>query len=426
MSAIFGHEFGHFYWSQEIEPNQERLRRFREIFGDDREDYQASLDQHYSGHNERSPEHISVYATSHPWEDWAETFAHYLHMRDVLETAHEYGLAPRAVEPTFNFDYGVQEWRRLSVAFNEINRSMGLQDLYPFTISDAVEEKLRFIHEVVESPFRAWYQGFVSIQVALHHETVYRYDQPVSFTPHLVRLRPAPHCRTPILAYSLKVSPEDHFLNWQQDPYGNHIARFVFPTPSKELRVTVDLLADMTVINPFDFFVDDHAKTYPFSYGDVLERELGPYLSHPQPEAALSKLAEELREDGVGTVDYLVKINSALRDRVGYVIRMEPGVQTPEETLTKALGSCRDSAWLAVQLLRNLGLAARFVSGYLIQLKADQKSLDGPSGSETDFTDLPRLGRVLHPWGRDGSASTRLRDCWPGKGTSRWRPAPNR
>ncbi len=237
----------------------------------------------------------------------------------------------------------------------------------------------------------------MSIHVALHHETVYSYDQAVCLAPHLVRLRPAAHCRTPILAYSLKVTPEDHFLNWQQDPYGNHIARFVFPNPTKELRVTVDLLADMTVINPFDFFLNEDVQSFPFTYEATLRRELAPYLEAETPEPRLAKLVEELRRDKIGTVDYLVEINTRLQKLVDYVIRMEPGVQTPETTLTVGTGSCRDSAWLAVQLLRHLGIAARFVSGYLIQLKPDVASLDGPSGASQDFTDLHAWAEAFIP-----------------------------
>lgn len=237
----------------------------------------------------------------------------------------------------------------------------------------------------------------MSIHVALHHETIYRYDQPVTLAPHLVRLRPASHCRTPILAYSLKVSPADHFLNWQQDPYGNHIARFVFPNPCQEFKVRVDLLADMTVINPFDFFLDDDVKTFPFAYSDTQRKELAPYLDAAEPGPELAALIAKLKRSDIGTVDYLVEINSALRDRVSYLIRMEPGVQAPEETLSKASGSCRDSAWLAVQLLRHLGIAARFVSGYLIQLKADVAALDGPSGTDKDFTDLHAWAEAFIP-----------------------------
>ncbi|HEY0269158.1 MAG TPA: transglutaminase N-terminal domain-containing protein, partial [Methyloradius sp.] len=118
----------------------------------------------------------------------------------------------------------------------------------------------------------------MAIRVALHHKTSYQFDRLVSLSPHEVRLKPAAHARTPILSYSLSVIPEKHFINWQQDPYGNYIARFVFPEKVRELEFTVDLVADMTVINPFDFFVEKYAETYPFKYTEQLEHELSPYL----------------------------------------------------------------------------------------------------------------------------------------------------
>ncbi|MFA5503905.1 MAG: transglutaminase family protein [Vulcanimicrobiota bacterium] len=237
----------------------------------------------------------------------------------------------------------------------------------------------------------------MSIRVALSHRTTYRYGHPVEFTPHVVRLRPAPHCRTPILSYSLTVKPKDHFLNWQQDPYGNHVARFVFPKKARELCFQVDLVADMTVINPFDFFLEEAVTRFPFEYGPTLKKELAPYLQCDIVEPALARLIAEVRRGEIQTIDYLVEINRVLNQRVEYVIRMEPGVQTPTVTLESGKGSCRDSAWLAVQLLRNLGLAARFVSGYLIQLTADQKSPDGPVGPEADFTDLHAWAEVFVP-----------------------------
>ncbi len=241
----------------------------------------------------------------------------------------------------------------------------------------------------------------MAIRVALHHRTCYRYDHPVILTPHEVRLRPAPHARTPIHSYSLRVLPAKHFINWQQDPYGNYIGRFVFPEPSRELSFTVDLVADMTVINPFDFFVEDYANTFPFEYAEQLRYELAPYLM-PQPAGPLlGRWIEDMRREeltpGLITQDYLVNLNRRLQGDIAYLVRMEVGVQTPEETLHKASGSCRDTAWLLVQILRHMGLAARFVSGYLIQLTADVKALDGPSGTERDFTDLHAWAEVYVP-----------------------------
>jgi uncharacterized protein (DUF2126 family)/transglutaminase-like putative cysteine protease len=237
----------------------------------------------------------------------------------------------------------------------------------------------------------------MAIRVALNHQTTYRYDRLVTLAPHVIRLRPAPHCRTPIVSYALKVHPQDHFLNWQQDPYSNYLARLVFPRPSQELRVEVDLIAELTVIDPFDFFVENSAETFPFIYEPVLARELIPFLEKQAAGPLLQGLIESYRRSGIRTVDYLVEINSRLQRAVGYVIRMEPGIQSPEETLTLKKGSCRDSAWLLVQLLRHLGLAARFVSGYLIQLAPDVKSLDGPSGPAADFTDLHAWAEVYLP-----------------------------
>ena len=237
----------------------------------------------------------------------------------------------------------------------------------------------------------------MAIRVALHHKTVYRYDRLVTLQPHVVRLRPAPHCRTPILSYSLRIQPKDHFLNWQQDPYSNYHARLVFNELARELVVEVDLVAEMTAINPFDFFLETSAEHCPFTYDPLLARELIPYRETLPAGPKLEALVAELRRDKIRTNDYLVLINQRLQREVKYIIRLEPGVQTCEETLTNGTGSCRDSAWLMVQVLRRLGLAARFVSGYLIQLTADEKALDGPSGPEKDFTDLHAWAEVYLP-----------------------------
>jgi uncharacterized protein (DUF2126 family) len=237
----------------------------------------------------------------------------------------------------------------------------------------------------------------VSIHVALNHVTHYRYDRRVTLSPQVVRLRPAPHCRTPILSYSLRIEPGGHFINWQQDPFANHLARLVFPEQTREFKVTVDLVAEMSVYNPFDFFLEPYAEQFPFGYAPELGHDLLPYLVKGELTPKLKALVQSIDLKPQRTIDFLVSLNQRLQRDIKYLIRMEPGVQTPEETLTNASGSCRDSGWLLVQVLRHLGLAARFVSGYLIQLKPDVKALDGPSGAETDFTDLHAWCEVYLP-----------------------------
>ena len=237
----------------------------------------------------------------------------------------------------------------------------------------------------------------MSIHVALNHVTHYRYDRPVSLSPQIVRLRPAPHSRTPILSYSLKVTPDEHFINWQQDPQSNYLARLVFPEKTREFKVEVDLVAELSVINPFDFFLEPGAEKFPFAYEPGLRHELLPFLEQLPASPLFKAFVDSIARDSTPTVDFLVALNQRVQRAIGYVIRLEPGVQTPAETLIKAKGSCRDSAWLLVQVLRHLGLAARFVSGYLIQLTPDVKSLDGPSGTEVDFTDLHAWTEVYLP-----------------------------
>lgn len=237
----------------------------------------------------------------------------------------------------------------------------------------------------------------MSIQVALNHTTEYVFDRPIQLFPHVVRLKPAAHCRTPILSYSLRVEPDSHFLNWQQDPFGNYLGRLAFPEISDRLKVEVDLVAELVVINPFDFFLDEYAQTYPFSYEDQLAQELAPYLQVRERGERLTSWLKEVDLSEKGTVDFLVEQNVRLQNDIDYSIRMEPGVQTCEDTLDRGIGSCRDTGWLLVQVLRHLGLAARFVSGYLVQLAPDQESLDGPSGPTEDFTDLHAWAEVYIP-----------------------------
>ena len=246
----------------------------------------------------------------------------------------------------------------------------------------------------------------MGIKVALEHRTSYTFDRLVEVYPHVVRLRPAPHSRTPIEAYSLQVEPADHFINWQQDAFGNFLARLVFPNRARSLTITVGLIADMKVINPFDFFIEDWAEQIGFEYPKALAEDLKPYL-RPVDEAGEGSGPGDLVQawvknfavaPGTRTIDFLVALNRAVNADVGYSLRMEPGVQTPDFTLRTGIGSCRDSAWLLVSILRQLGLAARFVSGYLVQLTSDVEALDGPSGPCRRLHRFARLGRGVHPW----------------------------
>jgi uncharacterized protein (DUF2126 family)/transglutaminase-like putative cysteine protease len=237
----------------------------------------------------------------------------------------------------------------------------------------------------------------MSILVSLHHVTRYQYDRPVWLGPQVIRLRPAPHCRTRVPSYVLKVTPAQHFVNWQQDPNGNWLARFVFPERTREFSITVDLTADMAVINPFDFFVEPFAETFPFDYPAEFAEELAPYLYAEPVGPRLAAFLASIPRERKNTVDFLVELNQRLRQEIRYVVRMEAGVQALEDTLAAKSGSCRDSAWLLVQVLRNVGLAARFVSGYLIQLRPDVAALEGPVGATQDFTDLHAWAEVYLP-----------------------------
>lgn len=237
----------------------------------------------------------------------------------------------------------------------------------------------------------------LAIIAALNHVTHYRYDRPVVLGPQIIRLRPAPHCRAAIKSYALKVSPAQHFVNWQQDPSGNWLARYVFPEPVSEFRIEVDLVTELSIINPFDFFVETNAEVFPFVYPEELQAELAPYLVTEPAGPLLIDLLARVPREPVNTVNFVVDLNARLQGMIAYGIRMEPGVQEPEHTLQIKSGSCRDTSWLLVQILRQLGLAARFVSGYLIQMKADIDPLEGPRGTDKDFTDLHAWAEVYIP-----------------------------
>src|ERR1039457_1222149 len=237
----------------------------------------------------------------------------------------------------------------------------------------------------------------MSIQVALNHRTQYRYDKTVSVGPQVIRLRPAPHCRTPILSYSLSVTPAGHLLNWQLDLHNNHLARLLFPDKTDEFVVEVDLVAELSPFNPFDFFLEPGVENYPFEYAPELANDLEPYLSVEPAGPLLQAFLVKFGREKLGTISFLVDLNRKVRNNIDYVTRLDPGVQTCEQTLEKRTGSCRDSAWLLVQILRHLGIAARFVSGYLIQLAPDEIASDGPSGPQKDSADFHAWAEAFLP-----------------------------
>ncbi len=265
----------------------------------------------------------------------------------------------------------------------------------------------------------------MSIQVALHHRTTYRYDKPVALGPQVVRLRPAPHSRTSVLSYSLTVEPKQHFINWQQDPQGNHLARLVFPEKTDIFEVVVDLVADMTVINPFDFFLEPAAEQWPFAYDASLAEEIAPFRKVKPAGPLLSAWLAKVDPNPQRTIDFIVGLNARLQQEIGYIVRLEPGVQDCEETLSLAKGSCRDTGWLLVTIMRHLGFAARFASGYLIQLMPDEKPLEGPEGpTTTSPTSMPGARSICRA--QDGSDSIRHRACSPAKAISRSPARPSR
>jgi uncharacterized protein (DUF2126 family)/transglutaminase-like putative cysteine protease len=234
----------------------------------------------------------------------------------------------------------------------------------------------------------------MGIQVALHHRTVYRYDKAITLGPQVIQLRPAFHSRTPILDYSLDVTPRNHRINWQLDPHANRLARLLFSGKTDEFLVDVNLVADLFPINPFEFFLEPGVEEYPFAYAPELAKDLEPYRQVDTPGVLLKAFLADFVGRNSGTIALLIDLNRKVREEIAYGTRLEPGVQTSEETLEKRSGSCRDSAWLLVQSLRNLGVAARFVSGYLIQLAAEEGSPDGP---KTDSADLHAWAEAFLP-----------------------------
>lgn len=239
----------------------------------------------------------------------------------------------------------------------------------------------------------------MAIKVALNHRTFYNYDRFATLGPQVVRLRPAPHCRSRIVSYSLKVHPEETFVNWQQDPQSNYIARLLLQEPTKSFGLEIDLVVDLAPINPFDFFLEESATSYPFEYSSVLKKELRPYFSKIPLRGRFKEFVESIDVSKKDTNDFVAEINQKVNSSLEYTLRMDPGIFSPEKTLKVGKGSCRDFAWLLVHVFRRLGIAARFVSGYSIQLKPDQVPVeeDAGAGVEEDCCDLHAWCEVYLP-----------------------------
>jgi transglutaminase-like putative cysteine protease len=232
--------------------------------------------------------------------------------------------------------------------------------------------------------------------VSLRHSTRYLYDRPVTLGPHEIRLKPAPACRTPVPSYTLAVRPARHTMHWHYDAAGNHVARVLFQDRIALLEIDVALTADLTPVNPFDFLVEPGAERFPPAYPDAARPDLAPFLATAGSGERLQRWLKDFRSsdrpEGRGTVDLLVHINERVKRDIGYVTRMEHGVQSCEDTLELRSGSCRDSSWLLTQVLRHLGIAARFVSGYLIQLSGS-----APDAPRTDSADLHAWAEAYVP-----------------------------
>jgi uncharacterized protein (DUF2126 family)/transglutaminase-like putative cysteine protease len=230
------------------------------------------------------------------------------------------------------------------------------------------------------------------VRVLVQHRSRYVYPTPTLLGPQVIRLRPSDHARARVESYRLDIAPE-HRVHWQRDPHGNRVARVTFKSGQRveALEIVVELAVDLRPVNPFDFFIDARAKETPFAYPDGMAGELAAFLDTGDPAYRLGRRAIELLGKlpaKMDTVGLLVEVSSLVKQHVAYVIRDEAGVWTPEDTLVNGRGSCRDSAALLVALLRARGIAARFVSGYLVQLADEGMIPDEPKGVDRDVVDL--------------------------------------
>ena len=234
------------------------------------------------------------------------------------------------------------------------------------------------------------------MRVSLHHITQYRYDRQVRLGSQIIRLRPAPHYCGRLLSYSLTVEPVDADIQWRHDPFANQTAEVRFADKTDLFRVSValsvDLSVDLTIdhqTNPsVDFSLTSESERLPLNYTPQLIRELAAYRHTQAAGSLFQQYLGTIERHDMRTAALVVMLNQKLHRDIRYRIRKEHGVQTPEQTLQEGSGSCRDSGWLLVQLLRHCGFAARFVSGYLIQLPSEGIEPSNPAVSANE----------LHAW----------------------------
>lgn len=203
--------------------------------------------------------------------------------------------------------------------------------------------------------------------IQIHHETLYSYSRPVFLSPQIFRLKPSAHHCATIKDYNLSLEPGLHELNWIQDAYGNSIARAIFPNLVNYMKVDVSFSIEPVDFDPFSFYLDIEASNYPFEYDLETRKALCPYFDQEIPGVLLSNFINGLNKVNIPITQFLVALNNRLFNEIRYTERDEPGIQSCEQTLSSSLGSCRDTAWLLVQVLRHLNLASRFVSGYLVE-----------------------------------------------------------
>lgn len=226
----------------------------------------------------------------------------------------------------------------------------------------------------------------MSVKVLINHQTVYSYDRLVSLSTQVIRLFPAVHNKTSIIEYSLTVKPLNHMIYQLQDPYGNTETRINFNNRISQFEINVVIVASIEPVNPFQFFIESYASHYPFIYRAADQRPLALYMEVSKAGPLLESWIARLDFPSTEIVDFIAHINRSVYRDIHYHERIEPGVQTAEQSLERRTGSCRDSAWLLVQILRQFKLASRFVSGYIVQL-----------GNNGDTTGLHAWAEVYIP-----------------------------